>query len=282
MIEPDNKRVEEDYILCLCPDGDKLSQWRGYCPNGGASIELAFEWDAKGILSNATHGLATLPSCFSILHRDHLNSQVYVKYENSAIATMYLPPYPKNKGRLLELRQLSTTPPISLEAMTPYIKHEQFVEEDEYRIAFTNHNKCLAKSISYRTARDKQILPYIVVRFGDIAQDYTCCDIDVSGIKKNARNIACSSIFWIPQGCNQEEIYNAAINEYEIIRKDGGDYTLPPIICKGHLPVKKIMIAPTHNKERIEKQVKAFCQSKYWLRNVEIECSSIPYIPPNE
>lgn len=32
--------LPNDYVACFSQDGDNLNQWRGYCPNGGVSIEF--------------------------------------------------------------------------------------------------------------------------------------------------------------------------------------------------------------------------------------------------
>ena len=34
----DMRSIRDDYIMCCCDSDDQLSQWRGYCHNGGASI----------------------------------------------------------------------------------------------------------------------------------------------------------------------------------------------------------------------------------------------------
>ena len=49
------------------------------------------------------------------------------------------------------------------------------------------------------------------------------------------------------------------------------------IICQGHLPITKITLAPTSDKELLKKKLEIFCKSKYWLRNVEICTSKLPY-----
>jgi hypothetical protein len=58
-----------------------------------------------------------------------------------------------------------------------------------------------------------------------------------------------------------------------------GDITRKPVICDGHLPIRSIKIAPMIDQKRIVEQVKRFCQSKYWLMDVEVSASNIPYVP---
>lgn len=84
---------------------------------------------------------------------------------------------------------------------------------------------------------------------------------------------------WIEEGANQEKVFydiNDIVNEFA--KKNPG---LPRIevFCKGHLPIRSITVAPTYDRERVAEQIKRFCMSKYWLRNVEVRQSEIPYIP---
>lgn len=53
------------------------------------------------------------------------------------------------------------------------------------------------------------------------------------------------------------------------------------VFCKGRLPIKKITVAPTYDRERKADQIKRFCMSKYWLNHVKVEISKIPYIQPS-
>ena len=38
----DNFGLNENYIICFCKEDDKLSQWRGYAPEGGVSMGFDF------------------------------------------------------------------------------------------------------------------------------------------------------------------------------------------------------------------------------------------------
>ena len=54
------------------------------------------------------------------------------------------------------------------------------------------------------------------------------------------------------------------------------------IRCEGHLPIRQIMVAPTYNRDRLVEKIKRYCWSNYWLRDVDVVASQIPYIPPSE
>lgn len=54
------------------------------------------------------------------------------------------------------------------------------------------------------------------------------------------------------------------------------------IHCEKHLPIRKIMVAPTYDRERTAEKIKRYCWSNYWLRDVDVTYSQIPFIPPSE
>jgi hypothetical protein len=54
------------------------------------------------------------------------------------------------------------------------------------------------------------------------------------------------------------------------------DITRKPVICDGYLPIRSIKIAPMIDRKRIVEQVKRFCQSKYWLMDVEVSHPIFP------
>lgn len=86
---------------------------------------------------------------------------------------------------------------------------------------------------------------------------------------------------WIPEGSNQESIFNEVnkkVQEYNHNSLGDADKSYIDIYCKGHLPIKKITISPMYGQQRVKEQDKRYCYSKYWLRNVEVVCSEIPYV----
>lgn len=49
------------------------------------------------------------------------------------------------------------------------------------------------------------------------------------------------------------------------------------IWCRGHVPIRKIFIAPSPYQESIYESVKEYCTSVFWLKSVDIVKSEIPY-----
>lgn len=178
----------------------------------------------------------------------------------------------------------------------PLFKHSGFIQESEARIVFNNANNELNRCIKFLTKKDGSKVPYIEIKFGDLDKDNRPCDfVKISGsenmedaIEKKLREInrfKFSNMYpiIIPQGYNQEKIYDIVEKK---IKKVGAEYglldkALPKIICQGHLPITKITVAPTRDRKEQRRMLEIFCKSKYWLRNVEICESTIPYNTQN-
>ena len=88
----------------------------------------------------------------------------------------------------------------------------------------------------------------------------------------------------IPQGNDQGAVYYKVEKEVAKFNRDHGlqDKNRIRIFCEGHLPIRQIMVAPTYARERIAEKIKRYCWSNYWLRDVDVVYSRIPYIPPSE
>lgn len=264
----------DSFILCFSDKEDCLSQWRGYCFNGGAAIEF----DLK------------TPHNFSILHADNETSQKYELDYNAAFPVVYVDQSllsPKSTSLLDHLSDsASAFPTWEPGDMIPYLKDAAFEEESEWRLMFSNHKGELSKCVRFRTLHDGVKVPYMVVKVGDFGRKYSRSDFDVSeyqdGKKLDAlREQGILSIL-IPQGNNQESIYyqmESIVAQHNNMNKGK---TPIKIWCDGHLPIQRIIVAPTYDRERVAEKIKRYCWSNYWLRNVEVTYSSIPYIPPSE
>jgi hypothetical protein len=130
------------------------------------------------------------------------------------------------------------------------------------------------------------MIPYIVIRHGNLGKQKSTCDFDTS-YDAILREIKINDSIYpikIPQGSNQESIFykvNTIINEWH--KKRPNPYLPKPwLLCEGHLPIKSIRVGPTYDRERFSEQIKHYCSSKYWLQNVTVTCSNIPFIPPSE
>lgn len=279
----------DNYIICFgeghnditLPKGeipstsDLLSMWRGYCPDGGASIEFYFD---QG------------DNVFSVLNRDYDTSKDFTLYHQNPLPVIYTDVTEiNNTAHELSVyldgivKSSGKDSGIDINDVIPYIKHDMFSEEREARIVLSNRDNQLASCVRFRKLDDGSYVPYIVAKFGDLDESKGRCVFNAPDksilqyIKEEVRPNKYKPII-IPQGNNQASVYN----DVEKIVKEHNETARAntwSIICKGHLPVLRITVSPNRDKEKIVEQLKIFCRSKYWLRNVEIKCSEIPYSP---
>lgn len=267
---PYERMCEEDnFIICFCEEGDQLSQWRGYCHQGGASIK--FDMREAGN--------------YSVLHAEYDKNHKYEIYCNAPLPVLYIDDDPAQLKIIADYLKSGKDryKPALVDDMIPYFKNSKFYEEKELRMVFTNFEGNLSSCIRFRNLQNGVKVPYMVVKSGDVGQNFRKCPIDVSKyddvlLKKHfetRQNII------IPEGSDQENVYyqiSKKVKEYA--KKNGEDYRKIRIYCKGHLPVEKITIAPRYDRELLMEQVKSYCISKYWLRDVVVEASKIPFVQP--
>lgn len=267
VLKLDDQYMRDDYIICFSNDDDILSQWRGYCNNGGAAIEMELR----------------SPSKYSVLHADYETSKKYLLYENSPLPVVYLNELDNagNKRREIEnIIKEKKESKITLPDILPYLKNGKFSEEKELRMVFSNIEGKLSKCIRFRTLSNGAKVPYIVVKSGNMGKMLGNCPMDISQYSVD-RLRECSDnreIIWIEEGTDQENKYYDLMKKIDEAKKKFPELGDLAVYCRGHLPIKKIRVAPTYDKKRIAEQIKRFCMSKYWLRNVGVVISTIPYI----
>lgn len=283
----------DNYIVCFCKEKDILSQWRGYCPQGGAAIGLKFP-----------EGFAT----YSLLHSNY--KEDFTKYGNS-VELYKNRPFPViyceaensniSKGvKVEDLLKLFNEPEIeetgcTLYDIAPYLKNGLFEEENELRLVFNNSGGEIEKCIRFRTLEDGSMIPYIVVKYGDILESGRClshtyCETKINEMFNSSLNSGDPII--IPNGRDQSDVCNSLFskirsykkeiyrnNNREVERKSWEDNPIQ-IICEGHLPVVSITVSPSLQQSYMREVIERFCRSKYWLKNVEVNCSQIPYVAP--
>lgn len=270
MLKLDSTSARDDYIICFCAENDKLSQWRGYCHNGGAAIKLNLHYPQK----------------YSILHKDFDKTGNYETYENTPLPVVYLNPkedavIKRNMvDRIIKSSEYASD--ITLEDILPYMKNGCFYEEKELRLVFSNINGNLSKCIRFRTLEDGVKVPYMVVRHGNVGMMNGNCLTDVSEYNNERIRelVSDGQPIWIEEGYDQEIKYYAMMKRVEEFIKEENPNGPVKVFCRGKLPIEKITVAPTYDRERKAEQIKRFCMSKYWLNNVKVEISEIPYIQP--
>jgi hypothetical protein len=265
----------DNFVFCVADEHDLLSQWRGYCLNGGASIGLDIGREHK----------------YSVLYDDFDITKKHIDIDSIALPVLYLPNISDNiienvdliirtiKNKLKGYSPNTST--LCLNNFVPYIKHNSFSEEKEWRLLISNTNGELSKCVRFRRLKNGTKIPYIVVKCGCVDESHECnLELSEEKIKEiiNSRKFP-KSIF-IPSCDNQNELCNLVRKhireDKNLIKKMKGNIR---VFCEGHLPIKSITIAPMFDQNRVKEQVSRFCQSKYWLRDVDIRVSTIPYVP---
>lgn len=268
MLGEQEMAFRDDYVLCFCGKGDLLSQWRGYCNEGGASIELNINY----------------PMDYSILHKDFDTTGKYELIKNTPIPVLYLKsPVNYNRKRTeLEriIKQDDKYKDIQIQDMVPYLKNGSFWEEIESRMVFSNINNKISKCIRFRTLSDGEKVPYIVVKAGDIGKAKRSCEMDLSiydddTLKKHSER---REPIWIEEGYNQETKYREMIKIVEKYQEDHKKDHPIRVLCRGHLPIGRIKVAPMIDRKRRMEVIKRFCMSNYWLEQVEVTVSEIPFV----
>ena len=294
---------------------DVYSQWMSYCHNGGAAFEFYFYQDILSELfkqkltvgeeeEKKEKGREFINKHselfdFSLLSANSDAPDEYIKYsvfphrvqyyENDIFAENNI--LSKNENTYISnIERTIDNLKIDVNYISPYFKHSGFVQESEARLAIVNYNNQISKCIRFMNKSNGTRIPYIIAKFGDNDKALRPCvrlDPENKNIFENSESIInyISEIprlkrnprhpIVIPQGRNQEEIYEIVEKEVCRLEKEGkGKFS---IICQGHLPITKITLAPTMDRKEQKKTMEIFCKSKYWLRHVEICESLIPY-----
>lgn len=267
--------TNDSFIMCFSDKADCLSQWRGYCPNGGVAIEFDVQQ----------------PRIYSILHADYDTSQYYETELNVPFPVLYVDQEhlsPSANSLSAQLKNDDTKyPPWNVGDIIPYFKNIAFEEEDEWRLLFGNRDGNLSQCVRFRTLQDGVKVPYMVVQAGDLAKNYSQCAFkpeEYSQKKLEEMRYKGINAVQIPQGNDQSSVYYKVEQEVASFNMKQGlrGKNRIRIFCEGHLPIRQIMVAPTYARERIAEKIKRYCWSNYWLRDVDVVYSRIPYIPPSE
>lgn len=137
------------YIVCFCDEDDKLSQWRGYAPEG---VSIGFDFNnVRPYYIKAVNGenyLTVYNSCYRVVYTEEntkiedFAKQVDIEYIHD----------PGIGSRVLEI--------------IPYMKHSGFYEEAESRLVFSGESVDLSNYIHYRMIGNIKV-PYLVIKAGN-------------------------------------------------------------------------------------------------------------------
>ena len=301
------------YMVCFCKERDLLSQWRGYAKNG-VSIGMDFtdgNFDAKlteehietfCVLNNKRFEEIEKGGRYSIGKENlkFLQMPYAVKYTpkrvgaleddiKDTLATLW------NEGDAEE--RISR-----LLKYIPFVKDIGFKEEEEYRLIFdmeylgkseAHSNNVRSKKIEYIDSEGMK-KPYIKVEFGNPANKQA--DVKYISIGKDlsfmADELEQSDIIkdkeieikrdenrngiYIGEGKDQEKILEIVEKYVEAPSVSEEQRKQTKIWCKGHLPIREIIVGPGEKQEEIKESLEHYKKTEYWLRYIDIKTSEIP------
>lgn len=337
-------KPHEDYIVCFCGEDDKLSQWRGYAPNGGVSMGFSFRSAVPFYVINANKGADTP------LEKDDYK-EIYVqlgqvKYIPGPDSTPDQAYYDRCYNEICGMPGFEYNIPEYIQDFNrraSFIKHAGFSEENEWRLVFRNDGINLSECVRYKE-RDKRGIrrPYIVAFPGNPEYSKRACvvriclsDLTVANDLKrliqgelplldvgicrgdsydktdnfcfgctlrcadrgNEEIDSCcysmrdsgeygfgvrsdENCVLISQGANQKNVYcivHECVERYIEDHKGKMTHNSIPVWCEGHLPIRSLTVGPCLNQDEVEESIRHYCSHVYWLNDVFIKSSKIPF-----
>lgn len=294
------------FMICFCKKYDLLSQWRGYAQEG-----VAIEFDFSKGLYGVHEGFSSY-YCYTIMNADKENEylsqcdgvdQLIV----GAIVSPYEVIYTNSEGEADEniTNRVNKIVMAAEErrqqyavSMIPYIKNERFKEEEECRLIFdmrqliAGEERLLSEKYVYLDVKGIK-KPNIRVKFGN--QDQAKNEERVTVYYANQEFNDKLKNFKAQM--NKEKIDVQLINdekkypmeENEILLSEGKNQEKVctrlrhllrmehiKIWCDGHMPIRKIIIAPSKDAEFMKCSIEEYIKTKYWMKDVQVEISQIP------
>lgn len=305
-----NEEEQDLYMICFCTEKNLLSQWREYAKNGVClGFDLAEE-DYYSIRNTSqTEELLKTDSYFKdyekygIPAHGRYDKEKWVYTYAKLLKVFYVgEKYDEIKLKYKKINDMLTDDELPADKfmhyMIPYIKHKGFKEESEARLIFKLENQNREYQVNY-LEEDGLKKPYIKLEFGKIEekkqekciikidhigefsaefQDYVQTIEEDLDLTIDIENVNEHTNGQIIIGCckKQQEIFerlDAVVSAW--------NYSNPKrkikLWCKGHLPIREIMVGPGPNKNEVRESIQHYIRNVYWLKYVDVECSDIPY-----
>lgn len=282
LLGDDAKAMESSgdcYIICFCDEGDKLSQWRGYAPEG---VSIGFDFNNVRPFyikkRDEDEYLCIYNSCYKVqyIHEDTDKTEFAHKFDLNLSS---------DKNNHENIRHRSAD-------IIPYVKHRGFYEEAESRLIFSNRDANLSQCIHYRNERNIK-LPYIIVKAGDKEeQKKKLCVIRLSFEESNGKKIKKELSQYLRKlglrdvkvincmdiekerddrycfGCTLREAYIPGVNS----KNPRCGYA-----CKNdesfHIEIRnEIYISDSQNQEQVYSEVRKFMRIEKGMKNTKIWC----------
>ena len=105
--------------------------------------------------------------------------------------------------------------------------------------------------------------------YGEEEDEYTFC------LQEGANCVV------ISQGKEQKKVYDIVHKHIQKLLKKEEFNKEPelkiPVWCEGHLPLRKITVGPCPEQNSMLEAIRHYCKHVYWLQDVEIQASTIPF-----
>lgn len=175
-----HEELDENYIACFCKENNKLSQWRGYAPEGGCSIGFDFNMANHYRIISEKKEVEQISQLCAVLYLPAQGSRSDKDYANICVEHMTQRTPGEGMVKTEDARK-------ERKRRVPFIKHADFSEEDEYRLVFKNEDKELDDLIHYRQAENPAIqIPYIIVKAGQKHGEKQNCVVRIALCNKCA------------------------------------------------------------------------------------------------
>lgn len=295
------------FMICFCKKKDLLSQWRGYAKEG-----LAFEFDFSKGLYGPEEGFSSY-YCYTIMNADDekeylLEDDRAEQFMMGAIVSPYEVIYTNSKGKpdqtiTKKVADILKAPKERWQqyatSMIPYIKNEYFKEEEECRLIFdmrqliAGEDRLLSEKYVYLDV-DGLKKPNIRVKFGNqykaqneemitlYYSDNRLTDLlnmfetKLKAEKINIRLVRDTKLF----AMENDEILLSEGKYQEKVCTRLRRLVYPRYIkiwCDGHMPIRRIYIGPSKDAELMQASIKEYIKTKYWMKDIRVVISSIPY-----
>ena len=171
----------EVYVASFTENGDILSQWRGYCPNGGFSI--GFHYDMLSQIA-IKHDSFLVPCVYDFKSQKQMIEELLVSCNKKYVEAIK----DDNQKNIDELaNSISNEFLIALFALAPMFKHKSFKEEREWRIVSSRFYG-VKQEIKFR-ANESNIIPYIEISLCQSEEDINFKEIFVGPASSNQFSI---------------------------------------------------------------------------------------------
>ena len=176
------------YVASFSAKQDHLSQWRGYCQEGGYALMLDYD-DIKDVAEQQN---CVLGKCLYDRLRDRENDSRAIEALVEKITEELVILGAESDFLRIDFQVLESQMVQRIINLTPFIKHGGFYEEEEWRLVYfepkqteAGNKREVFERESKNSSGDKSIIPFIKVSFN--SYDFSKLRIMVSPTSEKAK-----------------------------------------------------------------------------------------------